>query len=214
MLKQIYERDIDRIAYVEKRAFIPSMRADTEVILRRLRSGHIMIGDEVDGRLIGTAAFRYAKFNPHENGSFPSTFEDFAETSTEDDYDSVFGYSLGVLPGYRNLARAKALFDAGVKRAVDDGCVRGVVHGSCSSYNGSSQFPRIETIEQSPEFRRAIDRYLNGGEFPLLRDFLYDPLLAFYSRIMKLKFLRVILDFFPKDVRSGGIGVILFKEFA
>ena len=82
--------------------------------------------------------------------------------------------------------------------------------GRCPSYNGSSK-GEVENIQPSPLLRNAIDEFMRSGRPPAPARLLADPVLKFYRHFPGCEFLRVVPDFLPGDIPSGGFGVIFYK---
>jgi len=103
----------------------------------------------------------------------------------------------------------RQLIFTGVSRLIEDGCSNMFGAVRCPSYNGSQT--SFEHIEQSPRFRRTIDHNLLNGTTPSTKEFIADPLLRFYHRVLGCKFLAVVPGFLEGDESSGGLGVIFHK---
>ncbi len=204
-------KDIERIMHTERLSFIPAIQASEESVRLRLHLGHIMLGAEMAGKLIGKICFSYANFSPNDFEGFPKTFQEFSHQPRPERYNTVFVYNLDVIPNYRGGKAASLLIRAMFERAKKDGCTYVVVDGRPSSYNGS--VAKEEQIRQNPELKAALDSYLAGGPFPTDEILLTDPTLAFYIRVAGGgKFLWIIPGFLPEDKPAGGIRIIGYKE--
>jgi len=207
---RLNQNDLDRIVEVEKAAFIPPLQASRETIADRLNLNHVYLGLESNGKLIGTLAFRYARFSPKDLAIFPRTFDEFSNSPNAEQPNAIFGYSLGILPEYRGRSTLE-LMDRTCDFAKLNSMEYVVAEGRCPSYNGSNEFSQ-ETIMQNPEFKRIIDEAIAKGSLPSKKELLKDPNLAFYILFAKGKPLILIPDFNPEDTPSGGHRVILYKQ--
>jgi len=203
--------DLARIMETEKASFIPAIQASKESIRKRFSLGHIMLGAEIAGRLVGKICFSYANFSPNDFAGFPKTFQEFSHQPRPERYNSVFVYNLDVIPEERGSKAASLLIRAMFERAKKDGCIYVVVDGRPSSYNGN--VAKEERVKQNPKLKAALDSYLAGGPFPTDEELMTDPTLAFYIRVAGGgKFLWIIPGFLPGDKPAGGIRVIGYKE--
>ena len=204
-------KDIKRIMQTERLSFIPAIQASEESVRLRLRLGHIMLGAEMAGRLVGKICFSYANFSPNDFEGFPKTFQEFSHQPRPERHNSVFVYNLDVIPSYRGDKASSLLLRTMFERVKKDGCAYLICDGRPSSYNGSDA--KEEQVRQNPDFKAAIDRFLAGGPFPTDKELMKDPTLALYIRVAGgAKFLWVIPDFLPEDKPAGGIRVIMYKE--
>lgn len=209
--KRLGISDLDEIVEVERLAFIPLLQASKEKIKLRLQRDHIYLGLKNQGNLIGTLAYRYAHFSPQDKKSFPKTFNEFSNNPNEDNTNTIFGYSLGVIPEYRSRESTLELVNTALKLAQERGMSYAVADGRCPSYNGSLQFEQ-EKILQNKIFKEAIDKWIKQQERPPLETLLKDPVLAFFHLFAKAGLLWLIPNFIPEDKPAGGHRVILYRK--
>lgn len=196
--------DARRIVALEERCFIPSLRASEATVLRRFELGHTMLGVKAGDELRALVSFSYGRFDPTDPKAFPGSLEELCLQEVPDDYDTVFVYNLEVHPGERGGRIAGVLVRETLDRAERDGCTYGVANCRIPSYAGA------EGIGRRPAFTAAIDRYLEGGEFPDQREFTRDPTLALYRRLTGCRFLWILPGYVPTDRASGGHRVIAY----
>ncbi len=206
------KNNIQEIIELENRSWIPGLQASEESILQRIENDHKILGIREGEKLVGKICFSYSFFSPDDKKKFPATFHEFSNQPKIKDSNAAFVYNLDVDPQYRSGKYASKLIQAMLKEVQNYGCRYIVADGRPSSYNGSSEFEQ-EKVKQNLEFKKAIDRYLEGGQFPTDLEFMKDPTLAFYKRLTGCKFLWILPGFIPEDKSAGGIRVILMKEF-
>lgn len=160
------------------------------------------------GDLVGLSAFGYSNVDIENLESFPRTFEEFSTTRTPQKFNSSFAYNLSVIPQEKGREHARELIKQTLIESKNRGCQYTFGDARCSSYNGSTNSIH-EHIEKQPIFRKAIDNYISGGNFPTIEQLTVDPTLKFYRRHLKCEFPWIIKDFIPTDVPSGGYRVIL-----
>lgn len=190
---QANKLDIDKLMELERKSWIPELQVSRKITLKRLEMGHIVlcVPDSNDDKFVGKICFRHSNFSPDDFNSFPKTFDRFANQSHDLSHNAntAFIYDLDIDPGHRGGGKiASFLIKKSIERAKKDGCKYVVGDGRCPSYNGSKR----ERIKKSLGFKKIIDAYLKEGKFPKQKDFLLDPILAFYYRIVHCKFLWVI----------------------
>lgn len=209
MIRQLSVNDIDAIMDLERSTWDPWLQASKDTIIKRLESGHIMLGYTSRSRLNGLISSSYGYFDPEDYEKFPKTFREFSNRPRLDKYNAAFGYNLAVRPGIRGSPITRNLIMAGIARALSDNCRYIVGDGRCPSYNGSNG---KRTYQQSKEFKNAIDMFTDNLVFPKKKEFLYDPTLALYHRVLKCEFLWIMPGFIPEDTSSGGFRIIFYKD--
>lgn len=207
-LTELTRENIPAICRLEQDCWPPALQAGASTIEHRLASGHTLVGAWSDDRLAGLIAYRHVKFNPLDPNAFPKTFAEFASGNRQPEFNAVYGYNMSVHPALRGSQIIHDLLAGAIARVRADGCRYIVGDGRCPSYNGEGEDGNDKTISQSPVFRAAMDRFMNGGAFPSLQEFLADPALRFFYRKMQCRFLWILPDFFPGDHASGGYRVI------
>lgn len=207
-LTELTREDIPAIRRLEQACWPPALQASASIIESRLASGHKLVGAWSDGRLAGLIAYRHVRFDPLDPAAFPKTFAEFASGNRQPEFNAVYGYNMSVDPMLRGSQIIHDLLAGAIARVRADGCRYIVGDGRCPSYNGEGEDENDKAIRQSPVFRAAVDRYMSGGAFPSLEEFLADPALRFFHRKMHCRFLWVLPGFFPGDHASGGYRVI------
>jgi GNAT superfamily N-acetyltransferase len=205
MIVKLTEADIEKILDVEKRAFIPPLQAERNVISNRLKMNHVYLGAQHNGELVGALAFRYGRFS---SDNFPKKFHEFADNPNAENPNAIFAYSLGIVPEHRNKGYALKLIESVRDCAKTNNVCYIIGDGRCPSYEGSAEFEQ-EKIKQNIEFKNAIDEGIRKGILPKSQDLVKDSTLAFYHRFVKADFLFLIPDFIPEDKPAGGHRVII-----
>ncbi len=211
---QLSQRDLERIMDVEERAFISSIQTSEENILVRLNKNHIYLGAEIDDRLVGTLAFRYAQFIPDflDFCKRNPLFDEYAEKQNDKDVNAVFVYTIGIVPNHRNGINAKNLLFEAVEFGKKNGMEYLIGDARVPSYNGSNNLP-YEKFDKNQELHEAIDNYFKTGKIPeeLIRK---DPVSGFYLKVLpELKVLGITDEnFWKEDEPCGGHMVIGYKR--
>jgi len=201
--------DIPAILDLEIACWSPAIRANEATLITRFELGHISLGLFDKDKLIGTTSFSYWQCGDPTLARLPKTFKEFSSHPRHEQPDSAYVYNFNMHPDYRGTAMTRQLIFTGVSRLIEDGCSNMFGAVRCPSYNGSQT--SFEHIEQSPRFRRTIDHNLLNGTTPSTKEFIADPLLRFYHRVLGCKFLAVVPGFLEGDESSGGLGVIFHK---
>lgn len=207
---ELTRRDLPAIDLLEKACWPAELQASAALLESRFDSGHTMVGAWLENRLLGLIAYRHVMFDPGDIEAFPKNFVEFASGQRQDQFNAVYGYNMSVHPEMRGSSLIHNLLSGAIDRVRAEGCRYIVGDGRCPSYNGGEESGKI--IRQSPVFKAAIDRYMQGGTFPTMEEFLADPALRFFHRTMHCRFVRVLPDFFPGDRASGGYRVIYCAE--
>ncbi len=203
--------DLPSIVAVETNSFVPGARVTEACLRKRLELGHLMIGAEERGQLVGLVAFLYSDFDPADRQSFPNTQAELSTQPTREGANTGFIYNLAITPGNRKLALARNLYRMAAQAIVEAGCTYIVGAVRVPSYRGSQGYPQ-ENIPASPELAQAIDRYRAGGAFPSPAEFRRDPLVAFHQRMTAGSFLWIQEDFEPDDHASGSMSVVIYGQ--
>jgi len=204
--------DLETVSRYEHTAWPASIQASRQTFLKRFEFGHFMLGIWRHEQLIGLASWRRGWFDPTNKLAFPQTFDEFSNAPNAEPYNAVFAYNLSIRPDQRGTEMTRALIMAVIDFAKQDHCHYLVGDGRCPSYNGSNT--STEHIAYSSKFKVAIDHQLQLGEAPTLEDYLADPILRFYYRMLDCTFLWTMQDFIPGDVSSGGHRVIFYKSLS
>jgi len=210
-MRRLTLEDLPEIIRVETESFVPGARVDAARLRRRLELGHTMLGVYEDRELVGMIAFVLANFDPSNQTSFPRTQAELSGQVNKPGANAGFIYNLAIVPGRRQLRRARQLYRAATASIIAGSCDYVVGAVRVPSYRGSQVEPQ-ENIPQSPRLACAIDRYLAGGDFPSSQEFCCDPLLAFHQRISGGKFHWILPEFEPHDAASGRMYVVLYAR--
>jgi hypothetical protein len=202
--------DIEAISSYEQTAWPQAIQASYQTLKSRLELNHFMLGIWRDDQLVGLASWRRAWFDPTSKLAFPTTFNEFSNTANATPYNAAFAYNLSIRPDMRGTEMTRALVQAVIEHAKLDNCQYLVGDGRCPSYNGSDS--STEHITQSSKFKIAIDHQLQSDERPTLEEYLADPILCFYHRMLNCTFLWTMQNFIPSDISSGGHRVIFYKS--
>ncbi len=208
--------DLERIMQVEKTAFIPSIQTTEEIIKRRLGKGHIYLGVEVKGELVGTLALRLAYFIPNFEDfcNRNPTFEEYAEKNNEEEANAVFVYSIGVVPKHRNAINAKKLLRGAFETAKQPKIEFLVGDARIPSYNGSNQDLQYEQFDKNRALNKAIQEYFKTKVLPSRELFKQDPVAGFYLRVFPQGEVLGITrtDFWRGDDPCGGHMIIEYLK--
>jgi len=208
MAIRLQETDMARILDVERKAFIPSIKATEEMLRKRLGKGHVYLGVESGRELIGTLGFRFAQFTPDfvDFCKRNPTFSDYAENDNEQDPNAIFIYSIGVIPQHRNGRGAKDLLLGVFNIAKQKGMDFLVGDARVPSYNGSNQNLQYEQFSKNEELHRAIKEYFKTGILPARSLIEQDPVAGFYLKIFQKARVLGITDnkFWEGDEPCGG----------
>lgn len=207
-------KDIGKILDLEKTAFIPSIQTTEKIIRERLNKNHIYLGIEIEEKLVGTLALRFAHFVPEfmDFCKRNPTFYDYAERENEKNANSVFVYSIGINPKYRNGINAKKLllgaFNIAKQRKLDFL----VGDARIPTYNGSDKNLRYEQFDKNGNLHLAVDEYFKTGVLPSRELIEQDPVAGFYLKLFPQgKILGITNENFWKgDKPCGGHMIIEF----
>lgn len=211
-ITQIGINDLGIVSRYEQTAWPASIQASRQTFLNRFEYGHFMLGIWRQEQLVGLASWRRGWFDPTNKLAFPQTFDEFSNAPNTAPYNAAFAYNLSIRPDHRGREMTRALILAVMDYAREDDCQYVVGDGRCPSYNGSNS--PSEKIKPSAEFKLAITRQLQSGHQPSLNDYLADPILRFYYRMLDCQFLWPIQNFIPADIASGGYRVIFYKKLS
>lgn len=201
--------DLDALYRFECDAWPIGARASRESLVKRFELKHWVYAAWHNETIIGILCWRQGWFDPKNIQSFPQNFNEFANTTNTNPYNAAYVYNLSVHPNYRGSSVAKYLMDTSLIEYYDPQLSYLVGDGRCPSYNGSNTLS--EKIDQRFDFKLAIENHLQNNETLNLDDYLIDPILCFYYRMLNCHFCWVIKDFLPTDTASGGYRVIFYK---
>lgn len=203
---ELTRHDLHAIGLLEKACWPAALQASPDILQSRFDSGHTMIGAWQGNALLGLIAYRHVMFDPDDIEAFPKDFTEFASGPRQQVFNAVYGYNMSIHPAMRGSHLIRDLLSDAIDRVRAEGCRYIVGDGRCPSYNGGVESGR--TVRQSMEFHMAINRYVSGGHFPTVKEFIADPTLRFFYRTMHCRFLWILPNFFPGDLASGGFRVI------
>jgi hydroxyacylglutathione hydrolase len=199
---------IDKITELEKEIWIPDLQSSESTILTRLETGHKMLGWRERERISGLVAWCYSPFDINEpQEKFPHHFSSFSNqpSCNKAEAQSAFIYSVGVTPSKRCKGIGGLLLQWAFEKIKEDGVCQVFVASRLPSYNGSTEFAH-ETIQQDLEFKKSLDAYLAGGNFPEKIEFARDQAICFCIKNGFLPWL--IIPDFINDYPSGNMRVI------
>jgi len=205
MIVELFETDLAEIMDFEKVAFEAAIQANLETYRQRFRKGHVMLGLRKQG-IQGVISFSYGIFDPNDPFTIPKDFGNWSTQSVPSNYNTAFIYNLGLSPTTRGTGAIQGLIFAALRRAIMDGCHQVLAEGPVPSYSGTRH------VRANPDIRASLDAHAAGGAFPDEELLFRDPHLALYRRICHCKILRIMPDFLPSDVASGGFRVMLFRD--
>ena len=201
--------DLDALYLFECATWPIGARASKESISKRFELQHWIYAAWKNNAIIGVLCWRLGYFDPSNIESFPNNFNKFANAPNAKPYNAAYVYNLSVHPSHRGKPVAKYLMQSSLKEYHDPQLLYLVGDGRCPSYNGSHN--SNEKIEQRADFKKVIDQHFSLNMPISLNDFLIDPVLCFYYRMLNCHFNWVIKDFLPTDSASGGYRVIFYK---
>ena len=179
--------------------------ASRAIIAQRFDKGHLAIGANQGGRLVGVISSYSANFCPFNFLEFPKTFREFSNYISDPLGDSVAIYSFGIHPSAKNIFLVTSLIDTIFRIAKADQRKHVFGEGRVASYGGTDE------IRRSNRLRAAINRFAATGRFPSESDFMSDPILAMYRWVSGCRFHWLIPNFAPTDLPSSGWRVILYN---
>ncbi len=203
--------DLDRIVQIENDTWIPPLRASREKIKYRLENGHRYLGYDVNGILTAMVGWSYQFIrSPQE---LPADFATFSSgKSVLEESNVAFIYNVGVGRQFRKQGIGSKVVQEAFKKIFEDGVKEIYLDGRCSSYNGSTEYPDIEYVEQQSEYKKRIDACMKEDKVPTVDDVMFDPTLRFYARLGFTP-VRLSANFLSADKPSGGFRVIMYKKF-
>lgn len=197
--------DLDAAYALECVAFPEPMQASHQTLTTRFKLDHFMFGAWEGDQLVGMASWRRGWFDPDNKSIFPKSFKEYSNASHSNPHNAAFVYNLCINPAKRGRTLARILIKSVINEAKSDKCRYLVGGGRCPSYNGDEQ------ILPNSILRNSINNKLSMGQSPSLSEYLSDPLLCFYHRILGCEFLWTMPGYLPSDSASGGHQVIFYK---
>lgn len=210
IIQRLSPSNLESIATFEKFAWPLHMAASREILQKRFELHHSMLGAWQGGELIGLASWRFGWLDKSDITKFPTDFQSFSGDKNAEPFNAAFVYNLGVHPQHRGKSSTTQLVYAVLEHAKQQGCDYVVGDGRCPSYQGSND----EHIVQRTHFKQSLDDIMFKHKISELEDFLQDPILNFYHRMLKCEFLWAIPNFIPDDLASGGHRVIFCKALS
>ena len=204
------ESDINKICELEKKAWIPELRATKETNLKRLRSGHKMLALGKDNKLIGMISWRYDEFSIKDDpNKFPQDFIGFSlkESAHKSKARSAFIYNLGVKGSARKQGVGSSLLQWAFETIRRDGIEQVFVDSRIPSYRGSN-YGEFENVTPANEFAETVNSYFSQHFIYEKEKLLVDPILRFYTTNGFRPWL--IKNEFIQDDSSGNIRIICY----
>lgn len=211
--------DLDEMVRVEQEAWIPLAQAPRELIEKRLKLGHQIMGYEIDKKLVGMVSWCYKKINAanleiSDLDETPDWFKDFVNfsrgRSVLENANSAFIYSTGVSHKYRGLRIGTRIMEAVLAEIKKNRIEHVFLDGRCPSYNGSKDYPQ-EQVEQVLEFKKAIDECNRKGKLPSVEVMKLDFTLRFYYNLGFRPF-KLIPNFYKEDIPTGGNRLVVYQK--
>jgi hypothetical protein len=212
VFRLLHPDEAPAIVALEKAAWPLPLQADAATIARRFTLGHYMMGAWREARLIGLGSYVLTHADPHDEAVFPRTFGEFSSLARTDPPRSAYTYNLCIDPAFRSLELTAPMVAHLLGHAASEGCQFAVGDGRCPSYDGSTERP--DRVRQNPRFRALIDAWHSSGRRPTDEEMILDPVLRFYWRITRCRFLHLRPRFLPGDTASGGFRVIFVIDLA
>lgn len=213
-------KELNGIVKVEQETWITPMQASRELIEKRIKLGHQILGYEINNELAGIVSWCYKKTNTANLGNIsdpdriPGGFEDFVNfssgKSTLENANSAFIYNVGVANKYRGQGIGTEAVKAALMEIKKNGIKHVFLDGRCPSYNGSKKFPQ-EQVEPNPEFKKRIDECIEKERLPSVEVMKLDPTLRFYYKLNFRPF-KLIAKFYKADIPTGGNRLIVYQE--
>lgn len=207
---ELSNADISRLARLESESWDHALRADTQMIRKRLSMGHQAIVAEKGDRFIAAVCYYHTSHEPGDFRGFPRSFQSFASMSASAPVRSTYVYSLCVTPQERGRGSVQAVVDCVVADARAVGAKVIVGDGRCAAYAGSEHGP--DRVRHDPVFQQAIDSWHRTGVRPETSLLIRDPLLRYHHRRNGCELVHLAPDFLPEDLASGGFRVIFVKH--
>lgn len=186
--------DLAGIVALENTVWPDGLRADESIITKRLQCRHAMLGAFRSGKLIGMACWRYGYFDPDNQDTMPTNFNEFANQANGQQINAAFVYNFALLPEIRNSKIGPSLIANGIDILLKHDCKYLVGASRCPSYSESS----------------AMREAITHSQMPLPCE--QDPVLNFYRRTLACIFTRPLAGFLPADAASGGYAIGFYKE--
>jgi len=209
-IQQLDSSMLGAVASFEQQAWPAHMAASHQSLKSRFELRHTMLGAWHNSQLIGLASWRLGWLDKDNQSLFPKNFTEFSGAPNSAPFNAAFVYNLGIHPDFRGKTSTTQLVHAVLNHAQQQGCQYVIGDGRCPSYRGSP----TEGIPQRLNFKNALDNIILDDKTAELEDYLIDPILNFYYRLLKCEFLWVIPDFIPEDISSGGHRVIFCKTLS
>ena len=204
------ESDIKIICDLETETWIPELRASKETVLKRLSSGHKMLGLGNRDKLSGMVAWRYDSFSLKDGpDKFPQYFSEFSNQKSlhKSEAKSAFIYNLGVRPSARKQGVGSALLQYAFETIRNEGIKQVFVDSRIPSYQGSDHGGFEKFIPEN-EVAETVNRSLLQNFVSEKQGLLVDPILRFYAANSFSPWL--IKNQFIQDKSSGNIRIICY----
>jgi len=207
LVRHLRPSEVGGLAELERASWPRSLQASADKIRHRLGLGHDCIVAEVGNTLTCAACYVLTSQSPFEETAFPTDFASFSSLPRTEPVMSSYAYSLCVRPEWRGHPTVFRVLDRLLEASRAAGARYLVADGRCPSFNGvAEQGP--DRVARNPDFRSSIVRWQETGIRPSDQALIADPVLRFYKRYLRCRFLHLAPDFIPEDLASGGFRVI------
>ena len=207
VIRPLHPSEVGALADLERASWPTSLQASGDTIRRRLDLGHDCIVAEVQGRLVCAVCYVLTAQNPNDRAAFPTTFAAFSSLPRTAPVVSSYAYSLCVHPDWRGQAAVFRVLDALLSTSREAGARYLIGDGRCPSFNGLAE-PGPDRVMANPIFQETIERWHRTGVRPTDDQLIVDPVLRFYKRYLRCRFMHLAPGFIPEDLASGGYRVI------
>ncbi|MEM9102290.1 MAG: hypothetical protein AAGB12_08195 [Pseudomonadota bacterium] len=205
MLVELFENDLEAMLQFEKKAFPKSMQASYALYAQRFQLGHKVYAS-INSAIEGIISFSFGNYDVSQPQRIPNNFYDWSTQVTPKAFDTVFIYNLGLSPLMKGTQTAKALVYKVLDFAKKQGCTQVLAEGPIPSYAGNHH------IKINLAIRNALDYYAKDGITPNQKLLFRDPHLCLYRKWVNCRIVRVLPNFIPQDVPSGGFRVMLYRD--
>lgn len=222
-IRKLSKKDVNLILELEEQSWPPHLQADEQTIRGRFQDEHIMLGVEVEKKLVAMLSFRYVAYLPADEEGFVHFPKSFAEFSAGKSINpgeieiSAFVYNFEVHPDFRATTTAISLLRSGLETIRKDGCLNWFGDARSISYKGTERTDAREPkASYDPDVKICLDCYQKEGLFLIeekdLATILQDPIVGFYAKTVGGEPIWIISNFLPEDKVAGGFRIIVWGE--
>lgn len=204
--------DVEALAALEALSWAPALAADAETIRERFDDlGHHCVLAEVDAVPVAACSYYHTDLDPVAFLGRVERITDVTRGRAASAGCSTCAYNLCLHPAHRGGTTVQRVIAA----ALRDVCAAGIreVFGvvRCPSYAGAGP-DDPESVLADRAVHDAINHGAADGGVPRMETLLADPLLRFYFRTLRCRYVRVIPGFLPGDCASGDHGVAFLAD--